>query len=227
MKTHFKLFAIIALALTPIYLWSQVGLRAQYQLVRYNPWERIETGSALNNQFNGGGYQVGIDYTFRLKNYRIEFYPEISYSRQLALEIENQRYNLNSFGLEFNTHFYFLDFEEDCDCPTWSKSNDWFQKGFFVSIHPGAQVFQYTASTGMEDQTQWLASLGIGAGIDIGLSEYITLTPLIKWRHFFTPQWNGLIELYESNSAGISKEWEKRYFNQIQAGLRLGFYFGR
>jgi hypothetical protein len=227
MKSPFIHVAFLVFTLTPFTMWSQLGIRAQYQIVRFNPWERIETGSALDTKFNGGGYQLGIDYAFRLKNYRIEFYPELSYSRQLALEIENQNYNLSSFGLEVNTHFYFLDFEEDCDCPTWSKSNDWFQKGFFVSIHPGAQVFQYPVQAETESRTQWLASAGIGAGIDIGISEYVTLTPLIKWRHFFTPEWNGLIELYESNSAGISQEWEKRYFNQIQAGLRLGFYFGR
>jgi hypothetical protein len=227
MKTLYNHFIILLFMITPLALWSQIGLRAHYQIVRYNPWERIETGSTLDNNYIGGGYQLGIDYAFRLKNYRIEFYPELSYSRQLALQIEDQNYNLNSFGLEVNTHFYFLDFEEDCDCPTWSKSNDWFQKGFFVSVHPGAQVFQYPAQPDLDNQNQWLASVGIGAGIDIGISEYMTITPLVKWRHFFTPQWNGLIELYENNTAGISEAWEKRYFNQIQMGLRVGFYLGR
>jgi hypothetical protein len=76
MKSPFIHVAFLVFTLTPFTMWSQLGIRAQYQIVRFNPWERIETGSALDTKFNGGGYQLGIDYAFRLKNYRIEFYPE-------------------------------------------------------------------------------------------------------------------------------------------------------
>jgi hypothetical protein len=203
---------------------AQVGLRTNYQSVRYNPWEYLTSNQAPQIAYSGNGYSFGVDYWFRLKDQRIEFFPEVNYSRQLALGINEKSHVLQSYALEFNTHFYFMDFFDDCDCPTWSKTNDWFQKGFFISVSPGVQYFQYPEINELISFNQIVGSLSLGTGVDIGFSDLITLTPFLKWRHFFVPEWTGLSSVVESNP-NIDPSFESRYFNQIQVGLRLGFRF--
>jgi hypothetical protein len=203
---------------------AQVGVRAAYQNTRYNPWEQILSGSSSSTSYQSGGFSVGLDYWFRLPDHRVEFFPELNYSRQLAIGIEDKSLALNSYGLELNTHFYFMDFFDDCDCPTWSKSNDWFQKGFFLSIAPGAHLYQYPAYQEFDSRNQVVGSFAVGAGLDIGFSDLITVTPFIKWRHFFTPKWEGLTAMLESTS-NLPDNPESRYFNQIQAGFRIGLRF--
>jgi hypothetical protein len=226
LKLH-KVLYISILTFWGLSVYGQLGLRAHYQHISLNPWEAIAEKSSLQSEYAGSGLQIGVDYHFRLKDYRIEFFPELNYNRHLSQVVEGKSYKLQSVGLQANTHFYFLDFEEDCDCPTWSKTNDWFQKGFFVSINPGIQLVQYPETADLDSRNQWIGTFGIGAGIDFGASEWVTISPFFIWRHFFTPEWKNLKTLYQVNDGNLPENAEKRYFQQLQFGVRLGIRFYR
>lgn len=201
---------------------GQVGLRFYGQVIRFNPWEQVSSRATVDHRFSLTGYQAGIDYWFRLKNHRVEFMPELQYARQLSLRVDDKSSTLHSFGFELNTHFYLMDFYDDCDCPTWSKSGEWFEKGFFLILSPGVHYFQYPSIRDFEGSNQWVGSISLGAGLDIGFSDFLTLTPVIKWRHWITPQWSGLSDLLQNSTPDISR-FERRYFQQFQIGFRLGF----
>ena len=123
-------------------LSAQFGIRLKGQYNNYDKWDQV-----TRNVPNSPGidlfqysYELGIDYWFRLKNVRVEFYPEISamlststYSFSPDTNLP-QSYKLQGGGLGVNTHIYFLDLINDCECPTFSKKNSFINKGLFLLL---------------------------------------------------------------------------------------------
>jgi hypothetical protein len=96
----------------------------------------------------------------------------------------------------------------DCHCPTFSKQNDLVKKGLFIQI---IGAFQNERSkTAITQYTNWHQNLsaGIGAGLDIGISDFITLTPLIQYLH----------TVYSSKASEIPGAE-----SVIRAGIRMTF----
>ncbi len=211
----FSLFSSIALK-------SQFGIIAHYNSNDHPDWYELADEKVLSS-----GYEFGVDYWFRLNKKRIEFYPTLSYSKDetfnnadvgiTAIELKNQ-----SISLTLRTHFYLLDFGEDCDCPTFSKQGPGFGKGFFVHASPG---IVYSISEGARliesvyRETKTISpKLGLGFGFDIGFNDFFTITPIYTYNYIFSKE----IEIEsESSVDGILDTSE----NQHQFGLRLGFRF--
>lgn len=215
------LFSII-LASTVSNLQAQIGVRAQYHNLSALSWERLANTNASTTEattLNTLGYSIGLDYWFRLTNYRVEFFPEIGYSQLSTYSIAESDYDWSQIFARIHAHFYVLDFEEDCDCPTFSNQSPWFKKGFFLSATGGGgystfDVFYPDITT--YNEINYYVS--IGAGIDIGLSDFVTLTPHIQWAHWITPQWSGL-------STDTDLLAEKAPISAVTFGLRVGLRF--
>lgn len=167
-------------------IYGQYGARAQYLSAN------IAVGPDEVAADRASGYEVGVHYWFRLKNLRIEFFPEINYGSVVVKATGIQaRTKIHRFGVALPVSIYPLELKGDCKCPTFSKQNDLFKKGFFLQLVPAIQRTQSMLTT--TDPAPWTehVSLGFGAGLDIGVSDLITVTPLI---HYFT-------SLYDSASA--------------------------
>lgn len=173
----------------------------------------------------GSGWQVGIDYWFRLKNTRIEFLPTLAYSRQAVSGTifggEEGELVAQAGHFFFNTNIYLFDLRGDCDCPTFSKQGPTLTKGFFLQLSPGISLFDLTNAR-EESDTDLAPSIGIGIGFDIGLSDLVTLTPTLSARYYPEAYWPALEgplpELYDGLQPA-STLW------QYGAGLRLGLRF--
>ncbi|HQU58294.1 MAG TPA: hypothetical protein PLU64_03840 [Saprospiraceae bacterium] len=214
--------------------FAQIGINATYRSNTAPDWQFVDDISKSETPILKDGYAIGLDYRIPLKGVRIDFLPELNYGH----------YRTNDFGpgregkikndwISFflNTNIYFLDLEGDCDCPTFSKSGGLVQKGFFFQISPGlTYLMQHIAirdEVGIDrwtqgaDGTGW--SLGAALGLDVGLSDLITLTPIAGFRYYFdTPwrtgrhsfgDWNGYLKNRTSD------------IRQAYAGLRLGVRF--
>ncbi len=142
------------------------------------------------------GFHAGLNYWFRLKKYRVEFSPEVSYSR-FKFEgdiLEQGRFQFQSSyaNLQFHTNIYPFDFAGDCDCPTFSKQGPSLAKGFFVQLSPGLSYInnQATALSGAiadpetNQQAGLAISLGLGLGLDIGVSDFLTITPMVRYEYY-------------------------------------------
>ena len=154
----------------------------------------VGTNFEFDEDFTGfaPSYVVGLDYWFRLKNQRVEFYPQLSYLIS-GKEKYNSSFDTNEAieqsitmpALKMNVRFYPMDFKGDCNCPTFSKQGDTFQKGFFIFASAGYNLLQKTSKSSLIDGTetvsQSLFSYGIGAGIDIGLSDFVTISPFVSY----------------------------------------------
>lgn len=212
-------------------LSAQFGINAGYRSNGGNNWEKY-----LEDQdFIKSGYKVGIDYWFRLKNKRVEFTPELAYS---SFKSENTLPNAlpdqnevtaksNIYSLYLNTNIYFLDLENDCNCPTWSKSNDFVKKGLFLQVTPGLNYLDNLVEdpAGLnENATDFVFSLGGGLGVDIGVSNMITVTPMLSYHYYFNANWDGLAEQlgenFENNTANETTDLQQ-FFAGIRVGIRL------
>ena len=198
--------------------YGQFGLRVKYNSTKYNEWAQdLEDKTNFSEKLLPTGYEIGVDYWFRLKKRRIEFMPELAYSYSKT-NIENIAINsvqLTGFHFNFNTHIYALDMEGDCNCPTFSKQGNTINKGLFFHLTPGVS---YNTISSKQGENQISANktafkVGVGVGMDIGLSDLLTITPILSY--YFTSQlpYDGYII---ENGLNTNPKL-------LQATIRLGF----
>ncbi len=204
------------------FLFGQVGVSGAYRTFSAVEWMELINDLTENRLDNPTGFNVAIDYRLRLINKRIEFLPEIGYTT-VESSTGSSSSKINLLGFHLNTNLYPFDLEGDCDCPTWSKSGNVFEKGFFVQVAPGvvrSVVKVGDGNTTVFDVEETFFEIGIGAGLDIGVSDFFTVTPLVKY--YFAPN----VGYYPSTAAPITFGPASSNLNQLYAGIRLGFQFG-
>lgn len=206
---------------------AQFGLRAKYNNQSFSAWDNsIFNANSNENQIFDTGYEVGLDYWFRLKKRRVEFMPEIAYSTSKSTlnglhNIDN--ITLTGYYFNFNTHIYALDMEGDCDCPTFSKQGPSINKGLFFHFTPGlGYVTSNTksinnATVQSDDVNSIIFRAGIGIGLDIGINDLITITPIVSYYFHSGIPWENIptAEATLVNATANPKN--------LQFTLRVGF----
>lgn len=209
---------------------AQFSVSAKYGINSFPEWESILTDSEIQpDQFIGNGLEYGFSYWFRLKNYRVEFMPEVSFQdlKPSSSADSNIDFNKQSYFFTFNTLIYTLDIEGDCNCPTWGKDGSFIQKGFFVGINPGigyhnmTHTIQNTPIDPAPSETikKWAFRVGASVGLDIGITEWITLTPYATFNYTPGLTWDNLTNVLTTTKPTDGPT----NITQIQPGLRLTF----
>ena len=214
-----KLSLIVFLCLVFISAQAQYGISFKYASSNYNAWNEASNNTDLTALQNH--IEVGLDYWIRLQNVRIEFMPEISYFRSnnkiLNVMQEDDRL-LRALRIGLNTNFYPFDFMGDCDCPTFSKDGNFFTKGFLLQVSAGASYWnqiQEFAGTKNSDNNIVL-DLGVGIGLDIGINDLMTITPMIQYRYYPSTSWENF-----NTGDNILPSLESKTTN-VLFGVRLG-----
>lgn len=173
-------------------LSAQYGVRLQYGNLSSD--SAMETDNSLYNTeqvVNNGTYlEVGIDYWLQpWEERRIEFTPALMYGLG-SYGIDRSGFDYSAASMVLNTRIYPMDFEGDCNCPTFSKDGSFVSKGFFFEVSPGVIYNNWRLQTDSFDpldpaderinNVSWRAS--IGAGIDIGVSDLLTLSPTVTYQ---------------------------------------------
>ncbi|NNE29131.1 MAG: hypothetical protein HKN16_05820 [Saprospiraceae bacterium] len=236
----FFLFLTLLLALQ-INTEAQVGISIGQVYYDATKWDEairdLDNLAESTTYFKSDGIQFAIDYWFRLKNFRVEFFPEVSYynlsARPESLVFPDYGYvadlKSNVFQFNGNVHIYPFDLEGDCDCPTFSKDGSFLQKGFFIRAAPGIAFASYKEeitnttiagenSTERKEQAT-KPTLRIGAGIDFGVNDFITITPLFQYTYGFDTGGFEFLSLPEVTTS-LESEITQTYF-----GVRLGLRF--
>ena len=189
--------------------------------------------AAMNQQTEllGNGFGIGLDYWFRLKSQRIEFLPEINYAQfnQYQLNGSDLDRSNQAFSFFFNVNIYPLDLVSDCNCPTFSKQNDLVKKGFFVQVSPGFSYFlhDFTSDERKVEISSSAFSLGTALGLDVGVSNVLTITPVAGFRYFFNAELEDISNPQLPLIDNLFLKDTKTNISQIYAGLRLGWRFDR
>ena len=154
---------------------------------------------------NENGIKASANYWFRLKNIRLEFLPELAFTYYPVKPVQRDinEFSVTQLSLLFPINIYPLDLVSDCKCPTFSKQNTFVRKGFFIQIVPG----YHRTSSQIQSSGKFFYSLGAGLGIDLGLSDLVTLSPILSY-HFYPDN------QFPPENAGWVEE-------EIQIGLRM------
>ncbi len=218
-----KNFFLLVLLTLPCLLSAQFGIHATYQ-------KNTQASEFASSDFPISGLAFGVDYTFRLAQNRIEFFPELNYSFAETTDAsDDNMLNLKdaSLGFYFNTNIYIFDFAGDCDCPVFSRDGNFLKKGFFLQVSPGVNYhnYEYSDYVFSFDEPRIVTdnnvsySLAGGAGIDIGLSEHITISPYFRARYHFDTE----IEGYVGGDILLPERTDNFSMWQMNAGIRVGF----
>lgn len=210
---------------------GQFGLSIKQNFNDLPYWDNRAT-AALRTDVNmfPSGQEIGLDYWFRLKNARIEFLPQLAYSRSRTNVLNDvfvQGYSLDQGHLNFNTNIYFLDLKDDCDCPVFSKQGNFLTKGLFLQISPGLvysfEKINFVPSTSPSVNDNDLSyKIGAAIGIDIGITDFFTITPMAGINYYPSINWENFDLLhYDAVIAGTTPN--KTSMRQIQFGIRVGF----
>lgn len=157
-----------------IFTFSGYFARAQFSLEsRFH----FAPTSSVDEETMGNHLDFSAHYWTRLRDARIEFQPGIIYQYYLSSNFAD-----HALGITIPTHFYILDMLNDCDCPTFSKNDYLVEKGFFIRLAP-------SFIRPFADKDLWsnpgIAEGEIGIGLDVGLSDLVTITPLLEYKHQF------------------------------------------
>ena len=198
--------------------FSQFGIRAKYNSNNFTDLNRMVSPLG-NNDLLTSSLELGVDYWLRLKNKRIEFYPEVSYERKKDNTplIGLTQINYSAINFQLNTNLYLLDFTGDCDCPTFSKQSQFFSKGFHVIASPGVKYYSFKGDDETSSDSGITWSIALGAGIDIGVNDLLTITPFIMYRISPSLKWGVVSDLVTDPMA------ENFNLDQFQVGIRFGF----
>lgn len=205
-------FITLILILCPLASYGQFGVNVKYL------FGQSETLDIQN--LSQDGILASFEYSFRLKQKRIEFHPGLGY--RFTFNEDSYDGYFTAFDLDLNTAIYPFDFEGDCDCPTWSKDGTLIKKGFFLEVSPGISyqtLYRYRAPDGFllepisNEMLIW--KLTGSVGLDIGITEQITLTPMISYTVLAPSEWGGLLS---DGSIGRLED-----YNLLSPGIRLAY----
>jgi len=234
-----SLFLVTLSLLFTSSLFSQIGASIEYSDIGTLGWEDVRNWEAVED-FEGG-LSYGINYSFKLKNYRVEFLPVMSYSNFRngsdfpRTKPQNLKAELDIYAASLNTQFYIFDLKGDCDCPTWGLQGSVFKKGFFLMAGPGVSTYRHNDIVLREpaenrqvvesNTTRFTFSTGIG--LDIDVAKFLTITPIISLKWHSSGSWEALDTLATFNGNQDNFEDFDSMVTQLHGGLRFSYIWAQ
>lgn len=200
--------------------YAQLGVQATANFNQASDGSINYFGTGEKPQFEVGS-EVALNYWFRLPKQRIEFLPTVYYAKS---GVEGNEASLAEYGAQMKVNVYPFDFLGDCDCPTFGKQGPQLQKGFFLQLSAGYAFYDLDFGPANELANQENgsgATFGGAVGLDFGLSNLVTLTPIAGVRFGTSPYDD--TEFFGVNGAPI--EGERSKITTFQAGLLVSFRF--
>jgi hypothetical protein len=173
--TTFLLLALLlGCALPQASLQAQTGIQGQYHLPGL-----IGENDAIPSPVLRQMWSVGLVHTFRRSDLRIEWIPGLFYLRTTGENATQSSLAGQGVMAGLDFRMYPMDLYGDCLCPTFNRKGALFEKGFFWE--GGAGYFGLRQDLGLEEMHEGHQFyLRLGAGLDIGLNRYMTLSPGLR-----------------------------------------------
>ncbi len=205
---------LLGFLLLPVLASSQIGINYKYIIGK--------SDFLSANGISQDGHQYLVEYNFRLKQKRLEFRPGAGYRYTFGGNLRVGHFN--AYDLDLGVAIYPFDFAGDCHCPTFSKEGKLFKKGFFLEVIPGVSLQKFTRTEiepnssvpiPIEDQ-QMIWKIGGALGLDIGISDMITITPMVSLVKLGSADYEGLL-----SDGGAAKLEDYSY---LAPGIRLTYH---
>lgn len=211
---HMRIFiTTLLMLLIPYCVIAQLGYEVDLTRHTYKQLDG-SLSSVPDVDITSFGVQVGCQYWFRLKRQRVEFIPGFHIAADLGTQSEFHNYGITNVQgiVAFPVLIYPFSFKDDCNCPTFKKQGNVINKGLHLIIHTSAtfnkrNVEHDSVST---NTSAFVPSIGIGAGLDLGISRILTLTPFIIYQKYIRDK----LETIENHEVIVSHE-------SLNIGVRL------
>jgi hypothetical protein len=171
-----RLASLSILLLLASRLSAQIGVQGQIHLPGLIGETETVPSPVLQN-----AWSAGIVYTIRNSGIRLEFIPGIGYMQTSGETDASLKVKGQGLTAGVDVRLYPMDLYGDCMCPTFSRKGDVFKKGFFWE--GGAGYLYLNQNLGTEKSVGHGFFARVGAGIDIGLSRSITITPGLRMQY--------------------------------------------
>lgn len=202
---------------------AQIDLTVQYEKNAYTSWEEIiQVKYGLDNKLLDHGIYAAAGYRIYPFSFRLGFIPELGYSYatgQSGNLTVTDKYNITQAVVKLGIQLFPFDLNGDCNCPSFGRQNDFFQKAFYIKVIPGAS-YQWLNLEGELNANNYVFSVGAATGLNIALSELLTIAPEINYQRIFNAKWEGFSEF--QHVEGVTDETAA---STLGAGIRLSFYF--
>lgn len=211
MKLKILAFLLILLG-DQLELKSQIGLLLTGKNHLFNPGN----GSSPLQVQSLTQIDAGASYGIGLKRIRLELHPGLTIGYGTGdFHVSEHTFRQIAASLSIPVIFYPLDFSNDCNCPTFNKQGEFFEKGLYFILRPGvSHVWRNVEEVeGAEEFKGILPEIGLGLGFDFGLSRQTTLSVFLLMARTF----NGNFEF-----AADQKVWQK---SAAHMNLELGFRY--
>ena len=205
---------------------AQIGVHFKTISTKGSDWNTIiSLDLSSEEKVFTTGFEYGVDWWLRLKKYRIEWTPQLSYGKSESTFITSggnlRSYKIQMFNFTMNNNIYIFDLKEP-DCPRYGLQKDIFKKGFFLQVSPGITSFkQFFAIEGNAQETSTTTfKIGLGAGMDFVIGNIISITPYAKMNFYPLVSWDQLRETHAGGAPQITSG--SSAINQLVIGIRLG-----
>jgi hypothetical protein len=172
----------------------------------------------------GEGVMLDLEYAFPFKQLRMELVPGLALSKLSTPEILGVNTTSTWYSAHLQWRIYPFDLQGDCNCPTFSRKGNLLQKGFWVAAIGGVTAMDnrinFDILQGVSIRRSLSVMGGVQAGLDLGLSEVLTLSPFLGFNYLPAVSWPELSTLLASELL-VTAPGEKSPVRILQLGMRF------
>jgi len=201
------LLTVASLLIGSNYVNAQFGIQTSF----YNSNELFSITSEENRTKSKNCKQFGFVSVRKIQKKKIEIVSELNYSIENNFIVKNDTFQFRFANVRLNGNFYIFNFNTDWNKLTVAKEKNFIERGLFLNASIGMLNWFRRENSAMLNKFSFQTRfpLGFGIGLDLELSNSLTLTPFYK-----TNIRRMIIKGY-SNKIFINKHFGVRLFYNI------------
>lgn len=183
-----------------LHLSAQYDLSLEFQRPSYSGWDQLIEQPGVSSQgiFN---WKAGAGFAYRIfpNEFRLGYRPGIQAfygQNSLFHELSGVKYDhqIIQAYLNFPVQVFPFDLWGDCNCPTFGRQHDFFQKSFYLEFIPAFSLKQLRFSSEIHKSVSndFSFHAGIGAGLNFAFNDLLTLSPMLSYHYGYPENWDGL-----------------------------------
>jgi hypothetical protein len=213
-----QIWMLLCLVMIPVLGRAQLGVSIGYGWGNAPDWQM----DLLTPP--GEGVLLGLEYALPIKQLRMELVPGLALSRLSTPEILGINTTSTGYSAHLLWRIYPFDLQGDCNCPTFSRQGNLLQKGIWLAALGGVTAMDnrinFDLLQGVSVRRTLNVLVGVQAGIDLGLSERLTLSPFLGYNYLPDVAWPELSTLLAPELLVTAPAVESAV-STIQLGVRF------
>jgi hypothetical protein len=213
-----QIWMLLCMVMIPVLGRAQLGVSMGYSWGNAPDWQMDLSAPP------GEGVLLGLEYALPFKQLRMELVPGLALSRLSTPEILGVNTTSTGYSAHLQWRIYPFDLQGDCNCPTFSRQGNLLQKGIWLAALGGVTAMDNRINFDLLQGESIRRSLnvmgGVQLGLDLGLSEILTLSPFLGINYLPAVFWPELSTLLAPELL-VTAPAEKSPVSIVQLGMRF------